>query len=96
MIGSSGSSAASLGRFANHAFSSASNRLLIPRAPPPARAKEEAHHAAPASGARYAIDSQFTKAIRGLVDQFEHRLFLTATPHNGHTRTIGDARSPRT
>jgi SNF2 family DNA or RNA helicase len=29
---------------------------------------DEAHHAAPASGARYAIDSQFTKAIRGLVD----------------------------
>ena len=28
---------------------------------------DEAHHAAPASGARYAIDSQFTKAIRGLV-----------------------------
>jgi hypothetical protein len=46
---------------------------------------DEAHHAAPASGARYAIDSQFTKAIGGLVDRFEHRLFLTATPHNGHT-----------
>jgi hypothetical protein len=43
---------------------------------------DEAHHAAPASGARYAIDSQFTKAIRELADRFEHRLFLTATPHN--------------
>jgi SNF2-related domain/Helicase conserved C-terminal domain len=49
---------------------------------------DEAHHAAPASGARYAIDSQFTKAIRGLVDRFEHRLFLTATPHNGHTNSF--------
>src|SRR6202045_4855478 len=29
---------------------------------------DEGHHAAPASGARYAIYSQFTKAIRGLVD----------------------------
>ena len=47
-----------------------------------------AHHAAPASGARYAIDSQFTKAIRGLVDRFEHRLFLTATPHNGHANSF--------
>ena len=49
---------------------------------------DEAHHAAPASGARYAIESQFTKAIRGLVDRFEHRLFLTATPHNGHTNSF--------
>jgi len=49
---------------------------------------DEAHHAAPASGARYAIDSQFTKAIRDLADRFEHRLFLTATPHNGHTNSF--------
>jgi hypothetical protein len=49
---------------------------------------DEAHHAAPASGARYAIDSQFTKAVRDLADRFEHRLFLTATPHNGHTNSF--------
>lgn len=49
---------------------------------------DEAHHAAPASGARYAIDSQFTKAVRELVDKFEHRLFLTATPHNGHSNSF--------
>jgi hypothetical protein len=49
---------------------------------------DEAHHAAPASGARYAIDSQFTKAIRDLADRFEHRLFLTATPHNGHSNSF--------
>jgi hypothetical protein len=49
---------------------------------------DEAHHAAPASGARYAIDSQFTKAIRELADRFEHRLFLTATPHNGHSNSF--------
>jgi hypothetical protein len=40
---------------------------------------DEAHHAAPASGSRYAIDSQFTKAVRGLASRFEHRLFLSAT-----------------
>src|SRR5205085_10996259 len=45
---------------------------------------DEAHHAAPASGRKYAIDSQITKAIRDIAPRFEHRLFLTATPHNGH------------
>lgn len=46
---------------------------------------DEAHHAAPASGARYAIDSKFTRAVRDLAGRFEHRLFLSATPHNGHS-----------
>ncbi len=49
---------------------------------------DEAHHAAPASGSRYAVDSQFTKAIRGLAERFEHRLFLSATPHNGHSNSF--------
>jgi hypothetical protein len=49
---------------------------------------DEAHHAAPASGSRYAIDSQFTRAVRGLASRFEHRLFLTATPHNGHSNSF--------
>jgi superfamily II DNA or RNA helicase len=49
---------------------------------------DEAHHAAPASGSRYAIDSQFTRAIRALAERFEHRLFLSATPHNGHSNSF--------
>ncbi|MBI5628844.1 MAG: DEAD/DEAH box helicase [Candidatus Rokubacteria bacterium] len=49
---------------------------------------DEAHNAAPATGARYAIDSQFTKAVRELAPRFEHRLFLTATPHNGHSNSF--------
>jgi len=49
---------------------------------------DEAHNAAPASGARYAIDSQFTKSIRELAPRFEHRLFLSATPHNGHSNSF--------
>jgi SNF2 family DNA or RNA helicase len=49
---------------------------------------DEAHHAAPASGRKYAIDSQITKAIRELAPKFEHRLFLTATPHNGHPNSF--------
>ena len=49
---------------------------------------DEAHHAAPASGARYAIDSRFTRAMRDLGGHFEHRLFLSATPHNGHSNSF--------
>jgi hypothetical protein len=41
---------------------------------------DEAHHAAPASGAKYAIDSKITRAIRDIAPRFEHRLFLSATP----------------
>lgn len=49
---------------------------------------DEAHHAAPSSGRRYATDSQFTAAIRDLAPRFEHRLFLSATPHNGHSNSF--------
>ncbi len=49
---------------------------------------DEAHHAAPASGSKYAIDSQFTRAMRDLGRRFEHRLFLSATPHNGHSNSF--------
>ena len=49
---------------------------------------DEAHHAAPASGVAYATDSQFTRAVRGLAARFEHRLFLSATPHNGHSNSF--------
>src|SRR6266702_273579 len=49
---------------------------------------DEAHHAAPSSGQRYAIDSQITRAIRDLSPRFEHRLFLSATPHNGHSNSF--------
>lgn len=49
---------------------------------------DEAHHAAPSSGARYAIDSHITRAVRDLAPRFEHRLFLSATPHNGHSNSF--------
>lgn len=49
---------------------------------------DEAHHAAPASGARYGIESKFTRAVRDLAARFEHRLFLSATPHNGHSNSF--------
>lgn len=49
---------------------------------------DEAHHAAPSSGQRYAIDSQITRAVREMAPRFEHRLFLSATPHNGHSNSF--------
>ena len=49
---------------------------------------DEAHHAAPASGAKYAIDSRITRSIREIASRFEHRLFLSATPHNGHSNSF--------
>jgi len=49
---------------------------------------DEAHHAAPSSGAKYSKDSQFTEALRDLSPRFEHRLFLSATPHNGHSSSF--------
>jgi SNF2 family DNA or RNA helicase len=49
---------------------------------------DEAHNIAPAGGGRYAIDSQRTAAIRLLAPHCEHKLFLTATPHNGYPESF--------
>jgi len=49
---------------------------------------DEAHHAAPSSGGRYGIETKFTRAVRDLGSRFEHRLFLSATPHNGHSNSF--------
>jgi len=49
---------------------------------------DEAHHAAPSSGGSYGIETKFTRAIRDLSVRFEHRLFLSATPHNGHSNSF--------
>jgi hypothetical protein len=49
---------------------------------------DEAHVAAPASASKYAIDSSITKVIRDIAPRFENRLFLSATPHNGHSNSF--------
>ena len=49
---------------------------------------DEAHNVAPAAGTHYAIESQRTQFIRLISPHFQHRLFLTATPHNGYTESF--------
>ena len=49
---------------------------------------DEAHHAAPSHKGRYGIESKFTRAVREIGNCFEHRLFLSATPHNGHSNSF--------
>lgn len=61
---------------------------LGPRLPGSLFILDEAHHAAPAGAGRYGIESKFTRAVRNLGDRFEHRLFLSATPHNGHSNSF--------
>lgn len=48
---------------------------------------DEAHLAAPA-GHAYSLDSDRTGLIRRIAPYFEHRLFVTATPHNGHSTSF--------
>jgi hypothetical protein len=49
---------------------------------------DEAHVAAPASASKYATDTDITRAIRDLAPRFDNRLFLSATPHNGHSNSF--------
>lgn len=49
---------------------------------------DEAHNVAPAGSAHYALASQRTQMIRSISPHFQHRLFLTATPHNGYTQSF--------
>ena len=45
---------------------------------------DEAHNVAPSGRGKYATDSLRTDSIRLLSPHFEHKLFLSATPHNGY------------
>jgi len=49
---------------------------------------DEAHVAAPASASKYATDTDITRTIRDLAPRFDNRLFLSATPHNGHSNSF--------
>src|SRR5690606_34312000 len=47
----------------------------------------EAHNVAPTVG-HYAVESLRTRLVRLLAPHFQHKLFLTATPHNGYTESF--------
>jgi len=49
---------------------------------------DEAHNCAPSGRGKYATDSLRTQALRVLAPHFEHKLFLTATPHNGYIESF--------
>lgn len=49
---------------------------------------DEAQNVAPAGTGAYATDSQRTQAIRKIAPHFDHRLFLSATPHNGYRESF--------
>ena len=50
---------------------------------------DEVHNCAPAgAGGRWARDTLRTAAIRTLAPHCEHRLFLSATPHNGYDNSF--------
>lgn len=46
---------------------------------------DEVHNLMPSP---FGEDSQLCQTLRMIAPYFEHRLFLTATPHNGHTRSF--------
>jgi superfamily II DNA or RNA helicase len=49
---------------------------------------DEVHGCAPTGRGKYATDSQRTRTIRKIAPHFEHRLFLSATPHNGYSESF--------
>lgn len=61
---------------------------LGPRARKSLLILDEAHAAAPASRSKYAVDSDTTVTVRDLAPRFDNRLFLSATPHNGHSNSF--------
>ncbi|MBA2694967.1 MAG: DEAD/DEAH box helicase, partial [Actinobacteria bacterium] len=51
---------------------------------------DEAHHCAPPAprgDSGYAVDSLQTQAVRRMGQHSQHRLFLSATPHNGYSES---------
>lgn len=49
---------------------------------------DEAHNVAPSGRGKYATDSMRTMTMRSLAPHFEHKLFLSATPHNGYRESF--------
>ena len=49
---------------------------------------DEVHNVAPSGRGQYATDSLRTQAVRRIAPHFEHRVFLSATPHNGYPESF--------
>jgi ERCC4-related helicase len=49
---------------------------------------DEAHNVAPSGRKEYVRDSERTTLLRAIASHFEHKLFLTATPHNGYRESF--------
>lgn len=49
---------------------------------------DEAHNAAPSGRKQYVRDSERTQLLRSISERFEHKMFLTATPHNGYRESF--------
>ncbi|MFD4696703.1 DISARM system SNF2-like helicase DrmD [Streptomyces niveus] len=68
-------------------------RTILPSVPDYPRAfdllvVDEVHTCAPSGTGKYAVDSQRTRAVKLLAPHCEHRLFLSATPHNGYLESF--------
>ncbi|WP_255949937.1 DISARM system SNF2-like helicase DrmD [Streptomyces odontomachi] len=68
-------------------------REILPQVPEYPRAfdllvVDEVHTCAPSGTGKYAVDSQRTRAVKVLAPHCEHRLFLSATPHNGYLESF--------
>ena len=49
---------------------------------------DEAHNVAPSGKKQYIRDSERTTLLRSISEHFEHKIFLTATPHNGYRESF--------
>jgi SNF2 family DNA or RNA helicase len=49
---------------------------------------DEAHNIAPSGSTNYVQETKRTKMVREIAPHFQHKLFLTATPHNGFTQSF--------
>ena len=49
---------------------------------------DEAHNIAPSGSTNYVSESLRTKMVREIAPHFQHKLFLTATPHNGYKESF--------
>lgn len=49
---------------------------------------DEAHNVAPSGRKNYVRDSDRTALMRAIAGHFEHKVFLTATPHNGYRESF--------